>query len=234
MRTGAVFCFGRGFRSFALGLIGARGGVERERIGFVCCVLANLVGTVEFGIETGGDGEAEDEWLFFGELIFADVGEGDGGGDRSEDLGIGEFGVDFDAGQSVELELLELFEGFGGAAFKEGTEFDGAFHLQEGWLRIWIFEPAVLRFAFDGLGAEALEARVSVLLEDQIFGGAGGETFFAEGGLEFQVLFPFFGFGSEEDSACGGEAVAETVGCGCCPALWGGGTGRFLCVCLIG
>ena len=134
----------------------------------------------------------------------------------------------------MEQELLELFEGFGGTAFEEGSEFDGAFHLEESLLGIWIFEPAVLRFAFDGLGAEALEARVSVLLEDQIFGGAGGETFFAEGGLEFHILFAFFGFCSEEGNACGGEAVTETVGCGCCPALGGGGTGRFLCVCLIG
>ena len=80
---------------------------------------------------------------------------------------------------------MELFKGFGGTACEKGSELYGALHLQEGLLGIWIFEPAVLGFAFDGLRAEAPEARVSVLFEDQIFGGAGGEAFLAEGGLEF-------------------------------------------------
>ena len=130
--------------------------------------------------------------------------------------------------------MLELFKGFCGTAFEEGSEFNGAFHLQEELLGVWVVEPAVLRFAFEGLGAEALEARVSVLFEDQIFGGARGQAFFAEGGLEFQLLFPFFGFGCEEGNAGGGEAVTETVKCGGCATFGGAGTGGSLCVCLSG
>ena len=182
----------------------------------------------------GSDGESNHEGFFFAELLFADVGEGDGGGDGGKYFGTGEFGLDFDARQSVELELLELSEGFGGTAFEEGTEFDGAFHLEEELLGVWVVEPAVLRFAFEGLGAEALEARVSVLFKDQIFGGAGGQTFFAENGLEFKVLFPFFGFRCEEGNVGGNEAVTETVGCGGCATFGGAGTGESLCVCLIG
>ncbi len=174
---------------------------ERERIGFVCCVVANLVSTVEIGVETGGDGEAEDEWFFFGELGFSDVGEGDRDGDRGEDLCVGELGVDFDSGQTMELELLELSEGFGCAAFEACAEFDDAFHLEEVLLGVGVFEPAVLRFAFEGLGAEGLEAGVSVLLEEEFFGCAGGEAFFTESGLELEILFALFGFGGEEGCA---------------------------------
>ena len=206
----------------------------RERIGFVCCVLADLIGAVEFGVEPGSYGESEDERLFFGELGFAKISEGDGGRDGREDLCVGEFGVDFDAGETVELELLELFEGFGGAAFEHCAEFDDAFHLKEELLGIGIFEPAVLGFAFEGLGAEALEAGVGVLLEEKVFGGAGGETLFAEGGLKLQILFALFWFGGEEGCAGGGEAMAETVGCRGGPTFGGAGPGRLFCICLIG
>ena len=107
---------------------------------------------------------------------------------------------------------MELFEGFGGAAFEEGTEFDGAFHLEEGLLGVWVFEPAVLGNALEGLGTEALETRVSVLFEDQIFGGAGGNAFCAEGGLELEILLALFGFCGEEGFAGGGEAMTDAVG----------------------
>ena len=112
----------------------------------------------------------------------------------------------------MELELLELSEGFGGAAFEHCAEFDDSFHLDEELLGIGIIEPAVLCFAFEGLGAEGLEAGVGVLLEEEVFGGAGGEALLAEGGLELEILFALFGFGGEERFAGGGEAVTEAVG----------------------
>lgn len=80
----------------------------------------------------------------------------------------------------MELEFLELFEGFGGAALEKGTEFDGAFHLDEEVLVVGFGEPAVLGFGFDALGTECLEAGIGVLLEEELFGGAGGESFSVE------------------------------------------------------
>ncbi len=93
------------------------------------------------------------------------------------DFGIFEFGEDFDAGEAVELEFLQLFEGFGGAALEEGTEFDGSFHLGEALLVVGVFEPAVLRIYFEALGTMGLEAGVGVLIEEEFFGDSSGEGF---------------------------------------------------------
>ncbi len=128
------------------------------------------------------------------------------------DFGIFEFGEDFDAGETVELEVLQLFEGFGGAALEEGTEFDGSFHLGEALLVVGIFEPAVLGFGFEALGAEGLEARVGVLIEEELFGGAAGEGFQLQLGFELFVLLALFGAGGEEFFAGGVETVADRVG----------------------
>ena len=132
------------------------------------------VRSAELWFEAGGDGEADVEGVFFGHLFGAEFAEGEGAGNRDRDFGVFEFGLDFDAGEAVELEVLELFEGFGGATFEEGTEFDGAFHLEEALLGVGVGEPAVLGFGFEALGAEGLEAGVGVLFEEEFFGGAVG------------------------------------------------------------
>ena len=66
--------------------------------GFVLFVLFGLAFTDELGIVAGCDGEADHEGLLFAELLFANVGEGDGARDRGKYFGIGEFGLDFDSG----------------------------------------------------------------------------------------------------------------------------------------
>jgi hypothetical protein len=126
---------------------------------------------------TGGDGEAEVEGFFGLELFFAESGEGQGRGEWGLNFGLREFGLDFDGSEAVELEVLELFEGFGGTALVEGAEFDDALHLEKGVVGIGVVEPAILGFDFDALGAEGLEARVGVLFEEEFFGGAVGESF---------------------------------------------------------
>ena len=112
----------------------------------------------------------------------------------------------------MELEFLELFEGFGGAAFEEGTEFDGALHLDEALLVVGVFEPTVLRFGFDALGAEGLEARVGVLFKGEFFGGALGAGFCSEIGFDLFKVVALFGRGGKEFFAGGVEAMAIGVG----------------------
>ena len=186
------------------------------------------------GIETGGDGEAEVEGFFFGHLFGAEFGEGEGGGDFGGDFGDLEFGVEFDGGEAVELEVLKLLEGFGGAALEEGPEFDGAFHLKEVLLGIGIVEPAVLGLDFDALGAEGLEARVGVLFEEDFFGGAGGEEFGVEAVAELVVFDSLLWVGGEEGFGGGVEAVAVGVFGGLLFAGGGARAGGVLGVGLIG
>ena len=116
-------------------------------------------------VEAGGKGEADVEGFLLGHLAGSDFGEGDCGRERNGVGGLLEFGANFDGGEAVELEFLELFEGFGGAALEEGSEFDGAFHLDEELLVVGLGEPAVLCLGFEGLGAGVLRAR-SLLAEN--------------------------------------------------------------------
>ena len=106
-----------------------------------------------------------------------------------------------------------MIEGFGGAAFKEGPEFDGSLHLDEALLVVGVFEPAVLGLGFDALGAEGLEAGIGVLFENEFFGGASGEGFRFQIGFDLFVVLALFGVGGEEFLAGGMEAVAIGVGC---------------------
>ena len=115
--------------------------------------------------------EADVERVFLGHLFGAKFAGVEGAGDRDGNFSVFEFGLDFDAGEAVELEILELFQGFGGATLEQGTEFDDAFHLEEALLGIRVGEPAVLGFGFQTLGAEGLEAGVGVSFEE-FFGGA--------------------------------------------------------------
>lgn len=128
-------------------------------------------------IEPGGDGKADEEGVFAGELLGADGGEREGSRDRDWGRHGRKFGLALDGGEAMELEILELFEGFGGAALVLRGEFGGAFHLEEELLVGGFGEPAVLGVDFEALGAEGLEAGEGVLLEGDFFGDAVGEGF---------------------------------------------------------
>ncbi|MCX6612538.1 MAG: hypothetical protein NTW74_17010 [Acidobacteria bacterium] len=79
-------------------------------------------------------------------------------------------------------------------------------------LVVGVFEPTVLGFGFDSLGAEGLEAGVGVLLEGEFFGGALGTGFYSEIGFDLFKVVALFGRGGKEFFAGGVEAVAVGVG----------------------
>jgi hypothetical protein len=96
--------------------------------------------------------------------------------------------------------------------------------------RGWFSGLAVLRVGFDALGAEGLEAGVSVLFEEEFFGGAVGEGLGVELVPEGEVFVALGGVVVEEDFGGGVEAVADGVLCGLLFAGFRFGSGRMLCV----
>lgn len=114
--------------------------------------------------------------------MFAEFGAGQGRGDVFVEVDVFEFGVHFNGGEAVELELGELLEGLGGAALVEGALLDEVFHLLEEVLVFGVLLPAVLGFRFEALRAEGLEGCEGLLLEDEFFGGAVGGRFAGRAG----------------------------------------------------
>ena len=122
-------------------------------------------------------------WLCLGDL-FCVFGCGQQG--ERDEAGAGEdfresqfiavsvdFALYFEGGEMIALEFGEIVEGFVGAAFLKGTEFEEAFHLGEAPGGIGFVYPTVL-------GAIDLEGGKDVTAEGFFFEGAFGEAFFAQ------------------------------------------------------
>ncbi len=132
----------------------------------------------------GHELEGEQAGGGFVEVGFADLKHGEGCGNVEGVVEQVDFGVEVHDEDAVSLEFGEFFEGFVGAAFLSGTEFEEALHLGEEDFAIGFVYPAGLGVDLHLTGTVYLEEGKDVALEDLEFEFAFGEALLEEFGLE--------------------------------------------------